>query len=111
MGVAWHREVNADGSSTTGVADRATKNTSNNTTSAMTTKISFFTRHCSSQETKWQVKAGYRIRFLQSFFTCDGSTLSNDPDSQRFHSTFLWLSGRVHPMIFVNRNAYQDSGA
>src|SRR5271157_4354217 len=83
MGVAWPRETTADENSTTGVADLATKNTSSNTTSAMTTRISFFTCHCSSQETKWQMKAGYRIRFLQSSFACHGSALANKPESLR----------------------------
>src|ERR1019366_4128143 len=51
MGVAWPREVTADGRSTTGLADRATKNArGNKTPSAMTTTMNFLTSQCSSRE-------------------------------------------------------------
>src|SRR5450759_5134845 len=51
MGVAWPREVTADGRSTMGLADRATKNArGNKTPSAMTTTTNFLTSQCSSRE-------------------------------------------------------------
>ena len=112
MGVACPKDVTAEGRSTTGVADRATKRTTSRTKSAMATKMSFLTSQCSPNKPSYRkdVISNQIPAFLPRV---PGSVLTNESErvaqSQK-HVIAVLIKRPARSLRTEKRNALADFG-